>query len=376
MPFGSEGVQDGVGLALSGGGFRATLFHLGTLWRLNELGLLGRLDRISSVSGGSITAGLLGLAWDDLSFDSTGKASNFHDAVVTPLRRFCRQSIDAPAIAEGAFSPWKCIGDLIIEQYREHLFGDKTLADLPEKPRFVINATNLQTGVAFRFSRPYIGDYLIGLCKAPQTLLATAVAASSAFPPVLSPVQIKDPGVFEFCKGADLNGNPAYTSALWLTDGGVYDNMGLETVWNRYSTVLVSDAGAPSKPVEDVETAWHKQVLGALNIAIAQSRALRKRALVADFKAGVRRGSYWGLTTHIDAYGLKGCLPVSQEIAKSIAGIRTRLNPFSDVEQGRLINFGYALTDAALRSHCDHLLTHCAASALEPAWPVKEYPLG
>jgi hypothetical protein len=35
MPFGSEGVERGVGLALSGGGFRATLFHLGSLWRLN-----------------------------------------------------------------------------------------------------------------------------------------------------------------------------------------------------------------------------------------------------------------------------------------------------------------------------------------------------
>lgn len=59
MPFGSEGVEPGIGLALSGGGFRATLFHCGALWRLNDLGVLARLDRISSVSGGSITAGVL-----------------------------------------------------------------------------------------------------------------------------------------------------------------------------------------------------------------------------------------------------------------------------------------------------------------------------
>ncbi len=45
MPFGSEGLQPGIGLALSGGGFRATLFHLGSLWRLNELGYLPKLDR-------------------------------------------------------------------------------------------------------------------------------------------------------------------------------------------------------------------------------------------------------------------------------------------------------------------------------------------
>src|SRR5260370_305678 len=60
MPFGNEGLQDLVGLAMSGGGFRATLFHLGALWRLNELGYLTKLDRISSVSGGSITTGVLG----------------------------------------------------------------------------------------------------------------------------------------------------------------------------------------------------------------------------------------------------------------------------------------------------------------------------
>src|SRR6059058_6076968 len=60
MPFGSEGIDDTLtGLAMSGGGFRATLFHLGTLWRLNELAHLPKVDRISSVSGGSITAGVL-----------------------------------------------------------------------------------------------------------------------------------------------------------------------------------------------------------------------------------------------------------------------------------------------------------------------------
>jgi len=45
-------------LALSGGGFRATLFHCGALMRLNELGFLTKLSRISSVSGGAITSGV------------------------------------------------------------------------------------------------------------------------------------------------------------------------------------------------------------------------------------------------------------------------------------------------------------------------------
>jgi len=48
--------REGIALCLSGGGFRAALFHLGALGRLNELGILSLVDKISSVSGGSIIA--------------------------------------------------------------------------------------------------------------------------------------------------------------------------------------------------------------------------------------------------------------------------------------------------------------------------------
>ena len=60
--------KGGVGMCLSGGGYRAMLFHLGALRRLNEAGKLATLTRVSSVSGGSITAGVLGLHWKELDF--------------------------------------------------------------------------------------------------------------------------------------------------------------------------------------------------------------------------------------------------------------------------------------------------------------------
>jgi predicted acylesterase/phospholipase RssA len=65
----AETVDPGMALCLSGGGYRAMVFHVGVLWRLNEVGYLSRLQRVSSVSGGSITAGVLGLHWKDLGFD-------------------------------------------------------------------------------------------------------------------------------------------------------------------------------------------------------------------------------------------------------------------------------------------------------------------
>lgn len=70
------------------------LFHVGSLWRLHEAGILGRLDRISSVSGGSITSGALALAWEELRGAGFTHPS-FDQRVVAPLRELAGKTIDA-----------------------------------------------------------------------------------------------------------------------------------------------------------------------------------------------------------------------------------------------------------------------------------------
>src|SRR5215467_1001414 len=93
-PFdGTDTPAKGIGLCLSGGGYRAMLFHLGALWRLNELAYLPKLARISSVSGGSITAGVLGLHWSRLALVNDG-APRFVEEVVTPIRARADETID------------------------------------------------------------------------------------------------------------------------------------------------------------------------------------------------------------------------------------------------------------------------------------------
>ena len=77
-----------IGLALSGGGYRATLFHLGALCRMNELGWLHKLDRVTSVSGGSIVGAYLGYRWRDLHFVD-GKADNFPAILAAPIQNMC-----------------------------------------------------------------------------------------------------------------------------------------------------------------------------------------------------------------------------------------------------------------------------------------------
>ena len=71
-------------LCLSGGGYRAMVFHIGVLWRLYETGLLQNIKRISSVSGGSITAGQLALAWRNLSFKPDSALRKHLDSELKP----------------------------------------------------------------------------------------------------------------------------------------------------------------------------------------------------------------------------------------------------------------------------------------------------
>jgi len=372
MPFGNEGLEELTGLALSGGGFRATLFHLGAFWRLNELGYLPKLDRISSVSGGSILSGLLAVRWSRLGFASD-IAMQFADQIVRPLRDFCARLVDAPAVGEGALLPWRDVSEVIEREYRDHLFGVATLQDLPDRPRFIFNSTNFMTGVDFRFSKPYAGDYRVGKIPNPTFPVALAVTASSAFPPVLSPVARKvDPASYERWDGADLYDRIEYRKRLFLTDGGAYDNLGLETLEKRCKTLLVSDAGAPFVPDSDPGSAWHTQTLRAFDIATAQSRGLRKRRLITDYQTTpvVRRGAYWGIMTEITGYQLPDALPVPVEATQYLASIRTRLNSFSEAEQCRLINGGYALCDAAMRKYV------ITGGLGRPAqWPYPNYSL-
>jgi NTE family protein len=370
MPFGSEGPDSGIGLALSGGGFRATLFHCGVFWRLNELGYLQKLDRVSSVSGGSIAAGVLGVKWAKLRQSGWGKQVLL-DEVIKPLGKFCEQSIDAPSILKGVFLPRESVADVLIKAYRKHLFGTATLQDLSsDPPRFIFDSTNLATGVDFRFSKPYCGDYRIGLIKPGRFEIAVAVAASSAFPPFLSPVTLSvDPASFEKTPGADLYDEREYRERLILTDGGAYDNLGLETVWRRKTALLVSDAGAPFHYEAAQGRDWFRQSLRALDIATNQARGMRKRVLVDLYTSKQRTGAYWGIMTPIARYSAGQILPVPPDRTEELARIRTRLNPFTQAEQESLINWGYAVCDAAVRTYFDQ------QAAPPPGWPYPAHAL-
>ena len=355
------GPEPGIGLAVSGGGYRAMLFHLGAFLRLHELGLLERLDRISSVSGGSITAAKIALEWPRLR-----TRHDFFEHVVTPIRRLAGTTIDIPCIIAGIVLPGS-VASYVAFAYRRFLFGDATLQDLPKAPEFLINATNVETGTLWRFTKAFMADYQVGEIPKPKLDLASAVAASSAFPPFLSPYVLR---VAESDFSRIHCQDRRLLADISLTDGGAYDNLGLETVWKRYANVLVSDAGAALDAQPSPQANWAGHSKRVIDIVYRQVTALRKRQLLASYKLpkgsiGKRLGTYWGIGSDVAHYRLPSALPAPHQRTLELAAIPTRFKRLSAEQQDRLINWGYAICDTAIRRHFP-----------QPDMPPPQFPYG
>jgi NTE family protein len=178
---------------------------------------------------------------------------------------------------------------------------------------------------------------------------------------------------------ADLQ-EPPYTTDVVLSDGGGYDNLGLETVFKRYDTVLVSDGGAKMAPDPTPHTDWARHAYRMLDIIDNQVRSLRKRLLIAAYQdqsgdpAVSRKGAYWGIRTDISQYGLADAMTAQCPLdrTRELAAVPTRLAALTDELQERLINWGYAVCDAAVRRHW---LPQPPAGPALPA-PKFPYPRG
>ena len=356
---GPQTTQDrsGIALALSGGGYRAILFHTGALIRLNELGLLEQVTRISSVSGGSIPAAYLGLVWSRLKWQD-GIATNFREVFVDPMLAFSRVTIDRVCGTVGFFTQGWLVSRTVAWFYDRALFHGATLQDLPADdagPRVILCSANITTGSLWRFSRPYMADWRVGRVDNPTLSLARAVAASSGFPPLLSPMRLD---LTEY----DLKPWPAaedravvppplpdyVRKRAVLTDGGVYDNHGLEPV-DGWPTLLVSDCGAPHTMAGSSYWNWYLQVLRVMEVTDNQVRSLRRRQLIERFSTKQQQGAYWSVATNPEIYAKQGGLDCSLAVAMKLAAVPTRLKDFGDPVRNALVNWGYAISDKAIR---------------------------
>ncbi len=337
-----------IGLALSGGGFRATLFHLGAVWRLNEVSLLSKINRISAVSGGSILSGLMAASWSQLRFEDR-VVTNFREEIVKPIWRFCSLNVDVWATL-GSVLPGV---NLLTRHYQKHLVGKLTLQDIPYSPEFIFNAAHLETGRNWTFSKSCMRTYRLGIIDQPDIRLSKVIAASSAFPPAFSPVVLRlDPNDFRKSEFADLFDRAELKRKVSLTDGGVYDNLGVHSV-RHCKTLLVSDASNPL----DAKGGWsalrglvHRSKR-PIDIAVEQTKALRRRYLMEQLVSGEKRGALWTIGTDIRKYPIESPFAVLNEWRPQLESTRTRLDSFSDEEKARLINWGYVQCDLSVRSY-------------------------
>jgi NTE family protein len=366
-----------LGLSLSGGGYRAMLFHAGALWRLNEVGWLQKLDAISSVSGGSIAAGLLAASWHELLFNVNGVATNFDDAYLAKLLAFANRTVDFWSIGYGVAAPWTTAANEAIKSYRGLLGPDANLNTIPDRPRFIFCASNLTTGSLFRFQKRYIADYRLGQHFNPDLDLAVAVAASAAFPPFLSPLRL-DLRRFKFemrpVDGVTLAPpDPLLLRRAVLTDGGVYDNHGVQPLLQRSQTLLVSDGGAPWGPSISGFYLWGAQLKRVFDTTDNQVRALRRQDLIDRFIGSADptlntlpptspvqqryglRGTYWGVATNPKNYSAWPH-PLARPEWRALADVGTWLHFLGAQQTTDLVNWGYVVSDLALRSYVDPTL--------------------
>jgi NTE family protein len=350
-----------VALCLSGGGFRAALFHLGGLRRLNEVGLLSQVDTITSVSGGSIISAHL--ATRVRPWPAAGAVlsdAEWEQRVAGPFKAFVRRNLRTWPILNRLL-PWNWLWDstaveTLARQYERRLTVMR-LPELPDRPRFIFCATDLPFGVNWVFDsgwlsgkRGRVGDYQAGYHRPlPNWPLARAVAASSCFPPIFNPLPVGlrpdhlHPGAYR------RKDRDRLVAGIRLSDGGVYDNLGLEPVWKSHLVVLVSDGGAIFEAEADRGLFWRLQRY--MTVVDSQARGLRKRWLIAGFLKNELLGAYWGIGS-VGAHYQSMLRQYPEDLVDEvISEVRTDLDAFSEGEIAVLENHGYLLADAAIQRH-------------------------
>jgi NTE family protein len=382
---------------LSGGGFRATLFHLGVILRLNELGVLARLSTVTSVSGGSILNGVLAARWSRLNMGADGTYTNIEEEVARPVLEFCTRDLRTPVLLGTRINPmnwgvlirdWFSVSANFLAEGYERLYECR-LSELPAPgphvPRFVFCATNIRTGACWHFHggpQARMGDFYTGYCDTGHVRVSDAVAASSAFPPGFSAFRLRLPNGCELSRddpwgeqrplsakrGTQQDG--AKNQAVLLTDGGVYDNLAVEPVWKMFKTLFVSDAGRPFESVPESGQALITRLKRVVDISMEQVAAVRKRWLVDDFVQNRRTGAIWTLHSRLEDFPLEDRRGYGPEARKLLHRVRTDLDAFTESEIACLENHGYSLADAAMRFRAPALCPNLAAPF---RWPNKEW---
>jgi predicted acylesterase/phospholipase RssA len=334
-PGGLHGLR--IGLALSGGGFRATLFHLGVVRFLSDIGLLGNVTDVCAVSGGSILAAHLGSRWanylpGEASFD--GIARDLIELIENGVREKVVHRLPLYYVLSWLPRCGRFNATWVLRGQYESLYKRVGLVAISQSTvRIHLLATNLTIpGAAFCFSangcehHPSDGRAHFG----PGSFkLARAVAASSAFPGLFPPLEVRHNEV-----GA--NQLEFGCARAFLTDGGVFDNLAvraLRELHNRrpFDLRIISDAGAmlDAKFETNYLRAWN-YVPRIVDIMGERVCALEREEAPPD-------------ECHLSIHTLTSPSCVHTAIQQLLGGVRTDLDAFPNIVARSLVCHGYAV---------------------------------
>ena len=398
-----------IGLALSGGGFRASLFHIGVLARLAELDVLRRVEVLSCVSGGSIIGAYYYLKVRQLLQDKPDAQLDREDylKLVGEIERDFLEAIGSNvrmrlltspvrvfqmAVARG-YTRTERAGQLYQEKLYSQLGSDDfRLPDLlvhpageesdfkpkhdnwrrsAKVPILVINATTMNTGHNWQYTASWMGEPPSSIDddvdsadrlrrmyhdEAPEkharTPLGRAVAASAAVPGLFPPISKRNlyPGV-----------------TVRLSDGGVHDNQGIASLLEQdCAVILVSDASGQGQPITKSGDRALPTLSRTMSVAMARIRQAQAFDLAARRAASSLRGlmfvhlkqdlprvdrTWEGGATDPSPPSPDqrdtGLTPygVRQDVQRKLATIRTDLDAFHGYEAHGLMASGYRMVE-------------------------------
>lgn len=363
--------QKRIALALSGGGFRASFFHIGVLSELARLGLLKHVTAISTVSGGSIIGAYYYLELqryknklnkdlvDQDYIEIIEKISiDFFKKVNKNLRnKFFIHHLGDLFIRNKSLAENHNLVELLNKYFfDEFSFKDKnvTMDQLCQSeglPKLIINSTNVNFGKIccftsdlkdaennfFKFAEE-ISKYQANKYRFDYKKLTIGhvVAASSCVPGLFPPMNIfLDKSILSFI------------------DGGVIDNLGISALMEEdYDQIIVSDGSLHIDQTLYYETSPLDMLMRTNDILMDQ---LKKHSIEnTNFQKNnltlisIRKG----LLNEPPSFKL-GSMPltdygIDQSVQYYLSRIRTDLDTFTNIEAESLMLSGMLITNHIL----------------------------
>ncbi len=359
------------------------MYHLGVLARLAQENRLEDVTLLSTVSGGSLCAGLA-FRFSDWNWPSS---RHFLSSVLPKARELLTtQDLQHGLIRRVLASPLRAFetrADDLSILLQERWGITAKLNGLAAHPRWMINATCYETGRNWRFERFRMGDYRFGYSHDTNIPLSDAMAASAGFPGLIGALALDASGRawFRYDDAARELGEPLdpgedlkrsvdpYTPAfpvVHLWDGGIYDNLGLEGLhnfvsgWRKGVDFLIASDACGRPKLEAYQPGWKAANRIISGVMMDQIRSLRSRAIVERFINHQDPGVLLSIdNTCQDILGhakpeeaealCVQCL--SAEEARRAATMETVIRRLTQEEYERLFRHGFEVADYTLHAY-------------------------